>query len=341
MRYDRAALVKSLERCRPALKTGDKITPFAHIWFDDDVVLANGLDFGIQAPFDSGLQLGVPGKQFLGILASASADAVDLTPEKHKLRIEFGGTKVSLPSLPIQACVWPFPGDRGRGRHTLTRSFLDGLRETLRVKVAVPTRVEHHGVVLYPSERGLALVATDSSVLVQAMVEDVELPAKFARVILPRNFVEQVVAQCTPGAAFGLFDDHYFAEGDGASIFVRAIQRGGSQSLTEVVAAHTPRAFAPVPAALDEALDRARMLCGEKEEHVTVVADSTLRLSGTYQYGELAEELPLDEPLPDTAMIQVSLPYLLTGLKHAGRFGIAPRAFTFQGGQWVYVLAGR
>ena len=126
MKLERKAMLDAVETVRPGLASKSQIDEFAHVWFDGKTVMAyNDTDLGVEFPFPSELKGGLRGQLLLGMLSASRAKELELTPAgEDELLLKAGGTKLTLPLLPIKQSVWKFPTTEDDKPINLTKELL-------------------------------------------------------------------------------------------------------------------------------------------------------------------------------------------------------------------------
>jgi hypothetical protein len=340
---DREGLAAALGKLRPALRVGGAIPELAHMWFDVGRASAYDGGLGIRLTFDLGVACGAPGKALLGLLGTSALKQVTLALEGPALVVKMGRSRTKLNVLEPDRDPWPFPEKHGKAAH-LSEAAVEALRSVLIAKATPPTRLEHHGVAVYASGADIDFYATDSKTLVQVAVTDdkAKLP-KFT--FIPRPLAEQIVALCPHGAEFYVADDHMAAVGRGVELCSNVLDVEGLRDIPALVARHHKKHPdpAPLPTGLEAALDRAEVLAGTGSDAAVTIAvrGKKFGMTGKFAFGELKEELVLEEAHPDTD-ITVEAAIMRRGLLVADSFSATEGSLAFYGGDnFLYLVAAR
>lgn len=300
MNIDREEFVALLGKLKPALRAGSSIPTLSHLWFDEKSVTAYDGGFGIRFPLDTELSCGIPGSPFMGLLSTSVLKEASLEQNSSYLNIKMGRATSKLAILDLDQQMWPFPQKLPKKAATteLGEEFIEGLRKVLVVKATTPTRVEHHGIMAEGEDDKLYLYATDS-VTMSAVTLDVD--ASFKKVLLPRLFAEQIVAQSPAGVALTVMDDCIIAAGDEVTFYSNLLEISAADDLGKIITdnqSEHPRPM-PIPAGLEGALARAEILAGREEAVVSLsVEKGNLVVSGDYALGKLKESLELEGSHP-------------------------------------------
>lgn len=334
MEANREELVVLLFRLKPALRGGSSLPSFANVWFDGHTATAYDGGFGIRLKCASDLECGVPGSALLGLLSTSVLASVVLEPNGKFLTVKLGRSSSKLAASSFENQVWPFPEKlpKKAAQNTLKlgEEFIEALRKVLFVKASTPTRVEHHGVTIETDEDKLFLYTTDSVTLASTYV-DVE--GELEKVLLPRLFAEQIVAQSPAGVALTVLEDCIIAKGEDVTFYSNFIDAAGTDDLGKIVSSQQekhPRKIA-LPVGLDGALARAAILSGRENATVSLATEgSTLTVSGSYALGELKESLEL-EAKHVAAKFRGDAAQIRRALVHADSFSLTPGSLILQG----------
>lgn len=332
-----------LAKLKPALSSGGIVQELSHFWFDKANAYAFDGGFGVKLKLKTELDCGVPGAQLLGLLSTSALKEASLELNGVSLAVKLGKSSSKLVTLEASRKVWPFPVKMPKGVVTLElgEDFIEALRKSLFIKASPATRVEHHGVMLQSSKNGLELFSTDSATMARVTVEAKASPG--VKVLLPRDFAAEIVAQSPGGVTLLLAKDCTIAEADGISFYSNMLDISTADDLSTVVEKNLgkhPKGVA-LPAGLGSALERAEILAGNKDAEVWAsVEKDTLVLSGDYPFGALSEKLPLDDKHPSVKLrLQAGL--LRRALPYAESFSLTESSLILRGEPgFTYVIAG-
>lgn len=344
MLLEREALIKTLGRVKPALGKG-KIPALSHFWFDTKFVYAYDGGFGVKLAFKSELECGVPGNTLLGLLATSALKEVDLTMAfATALQVKLGKSASKVSTLELDGRVWPFPAKLPKGvvPAELGEEFVEGLRRTLFVKATVPTSVGHYGVTLTKVKNDLMLFSNDTATLAQVRLEGLGKNTSFERVLLPREFAEQMVVQSPEGVKLAVASDCITAEAEGVTFYSNLLDMSGEQDAGQIMEKFSAKHHdpAPLPAGLEGALARAEVLAGQEKPVVEITSSGdTLTVLGDYALGVVKDVLELETKLP-TASVRVLATNLRRALPYSDSFSVDNSSLILRGEPGFTYLLG-
>lgn len=342
---DREGLLVALNKLKPALRSGGAIPELAHLWFGSGYVRAYDGGLGVRLAQDLGVACGVPGRPLLGVLATSALKEVDVSHDEKAvaLVVKLGRSRTKLNILDAGRDPWPFPDGHGGGAR-LSEEAIEATRSVLIAKPAQATRLEHHGICFYTDGDAIDVYATDSKTIVQATYEDAKanLP-EF--VFMPRPLAEQIVALCPHGAELTCADDYFAAVGAGVEVCSNVLDATGIIDLPALVDGQVephPEAV-PLPTGLEAAIDRAEVLAGSGDDAVVSlkISGKKFGMSGKFSYGELNEDLAMEEEHPDVEL-KVEAAILRRGLLASDVFSATESSLAFWGGEnFMYLVSSR
>ena len=344
MKIDREEFMAQLARLKPALASGGVVQELSHVWFDKAYAYAFDGGFGIKLKLATELSCGLPGKPLLDLLSTSALKEAVLEPSGASITIKLGKAQTKLAALEEARRVWPYPLKLSRTAEpiTLDEEFIEGLRKVLFIKASPPTRVEHHGVTVEVIKAGLGLYATDSATMAWVVVKGAGKGAAFGKVLLPRTFAEQIVAQAPEGIKLVVASDCIIAEADGVSFYSNLLDTSGADDMDGIITKQLAKHAAPLPlpAGLEGALARAEILAGAETAAVeAAIVDGALKLSGGYGLGTLQESLEL-EGKASNAKMKLAAGLLRRGLPHADSFSLTANSLVLRGEpDFVYIVA--
>lgn len=320
MQVERVEFIKTLGRLKPALGVNRIVPELSHIWFDGKQATAYDGGFGIQLELKSDLKCGVPGVPLMSLLDTSALKEAGLEEDGSSIKVKLGKSNSKLASLESDRKVWPFPIKLPKGVTGIgfDAAMIDALKKTLFVKASPATRVEHHGVMLTPGRKNITLASTDTATIATVSVEtDAANGVEFSKVLLPRDFAEQMVAQAD-GIILYVCEDCLIAVGSDISLYSNLLDIENADDLASVVETHAEKhgGGVPIPAGLVSALERATILSGKQPAVVNLKADgASLTIAGEYALGSVNEKLEL-EKMPK-ASISIEAPLLQRALAYA------------------------
>lgn len=344
MKVDREEFLTELAKVKPALASGGAIQQLSHIWFDKQYAYAYDGGFGVKRELKTELDCGVPGSAFINLLGSSSLKEVELEQSGTGLKLKFGKASSKLVLLSADNKVWPYQTKLPKNAEVveLGVEFVEALRKTLFVKARVPTRVEHYGVMLQKVGKGSALYSTDSASMVCVKLPAVKLMTE--RVLLPRDFAEQIVAQTPEGVKLHIAKDCLIAEAEGITFYSNLLDISAADDMSGIVERHLSKHPNPVaiPAGLSSALERAQILSGAEEPFVELESGGdTLDVSGSFRLGTVQDNLELEAELPE-ARLRVDAGLLKRSLAYSENLSLTEGSLILRSGEdFVYVLAAK
>lgn len=302
MKIERTELIKVLDQVKPALATAGSIPELKHIWLDGKFLYAYNGALGIRIAWESELKpCGIPGGVLLGLLNSSSAKELEIKQESTQCDLKMGRASATVPVFKSDANPWPFPakvppGPVGVRSIPLTEELLAGLRQVRIIRASKPVRVEHHGVVLFPSTDALVLYTTDSHALAEVPVKG-KWNKELAKVVLPHGFVSQLLG-LKAGAKVSVLKDAIIAEAPGIQVCSNLLDSADVWDLPALVdtKVNGKEKRMIVPEAFAEGLERALVLAGSDLENAFVelsVNKKELTLSGRFDQSLLDEKFTL------------------------------------------------
>jgi hypothetical protein len=330
LKLNRKEFLGEIERVKPALGGAGGLAELTHLWFDGDQVQAFNIGLGLCAPLKTDFTGGVPGRLFISLLQSSSAEEIEVGEDGDCLEVVQGKSRTKLPMLAMDRNPWSErfgKPPKSAGCVPLTEELLDALRRVRIVKHKEPNRVEHYGITFMASKEDMRLYTTDSRMLARIVV-----PGKFEDEdgVLPWAFAEQIIALCEPGARLYLSDDFLMAtsneKDDGPRIYSTVLDASELMDLDGIIANFIVEnaASAPLPKGLGESLDRAALLSASSEDPVIqiTVKKNTFFLNGRYsKTTEVDESLDLDGKHPE-GKITVRVDQLQAAMAQAEEFTI-------------------
>jgi DNA polymerase III sliding clamp (beta) subunit (PCNA family) len=346
MKIKRTELVQVLETIKPAVASGGAIPELRHVWFDGNFAYAYDGGLGIRVPYESEITGGMVAASLLGLLNSTKAEEVSLDLSKSADAVlTMGRAKATVPVLDGERNPWPFPTELKKKKNEtalsieLSEELIKGLQRAETVKASRPVRVEHYGVVLFPSGNSVTLYTTDSRALAQITVP-AQLDEDLSRVVLPHGFVSQLIKLGKGGGSVTFLEDAIIAQLTSAYVCSNLLDSADVQDLPAVVEekANGSAKRLTLPEGFLEALTRAGVLVGADPAYIDLaVGKKELALSAKLPLGELQEKLPLSGPVT-TGEICVALDCLTDLSKDAQEFAIAESALVLYGQEGALYL---
>jgi hypothetical protein len=333
MKIERKELLTALEPLKPALAVRSSIAELSHVWFDREFAYAYDNGKGIRVKFACPLKLGVSGPLLLGLVEQSSADTFTLEENDTALTFKSGRSNVKLVTLPFEGRVWPYP-EKSKGKPLATikvsEGFLAALKRVLSLRPVIQKRMEHHSVCVYPigkSGEEMDLFTTDSvSLAYMPLVEAIGSNAD--ALAIPREFADQILAQCKPGQELNFYTDHFALQAsEKVWLYSNVFDTSEMLELGEAVDKFSDKKLTPtfdIPDGFTATLERAVLMAGTEEPVVSLRATGkTLVLKGQFKFGQLDEEFTLSAALPKVSIDVVAK--TLLAVKDVTRMMILPR----------------
>ena len=341
MKLERKVLLDALELAKPALSTKNVLPELTNFWFDGDTVTAfNDISLGIQVPFKSELRGGIVGSLLLGILSNSRAKEVELLIEGEDAELRAGKTRLKLALLPPSRALWHFP-EHGKGKGALlSRGLLEALKASILSAGSGTTEPEQLGVTIYGDGKQVHLFTTDVRSVTWKSAVDSHDEWKDKRLIMPIEFVEQILKQANDKTRLFIGKDGLIAIRDGLKIFARSIEsknpRDFEKMLKDILKSATP---VPTPLRLRLALERACvMLDGHKNETMRVsIEDKLLILDAKTPFGELHDSMALEKAVPEVSF-NVMPDLIKRGLEYTDRIGFSNHSLIMIGDHMMYAI---
>lgn len=268
--FDRAGLLKLCSQVRPALAASPYIPALVHIQFDGEYAMTFNDVMAISVQCEPGFKACVPGELMIKTLGSFRGDRVAMTLGDAKLLLACERSKINLPWMPVDKMPFEIPAATGL-EVPLTADLIWGIKQCL-LGVGTDERLPARmGVTLEATRSGKALLFSTDGVTISMSTTkaSLELPGGVP-VIMPTAFCENVVAlqhaypevvqpmlELLPGALLASFSNK-------AMIFTKTVADVEPLDFNQVLRKHfdpDKANYTPVPEGLDDALQRAFLVC--------------------------------------------------------------------------------
>lgn len=351
----RSALLKTLNILRPALATQNYIPAWMHVRFagawatayNDISAIAVRCEEGL-----GGLELCLPGDLLIRALGSFKGEALAVTESKDGgVQLTSGRAKMKLPSLPLDAFAFDFPGVSKIDPIAVDERILKGIELCLGGVGKDSTHPAQLGVTL-EAENGVAvLYSTDNYTISRyRTASKVELPGD-APIIIPTFFAEQLLAVAK---AFPAVDeiDLYVVPGGLVATF-GTVARLFTKTLVDLEPLDFPTVLErlvklktitslvdTIPDAFEGALERALLVLTNEVDKVTKcsAAGTVVKLRTSSSLGDSDDTLPFEpaaEQLDEPVKIDPAL--VLRGSKGCAKMAFLPRALLLTSEDCAYM----
>lgn len=352
--FNREELLAALNYVKPAIAGSSVVEGYKNFWFDGKFVYAYNGGLGIQLPLKTDLYCGVPGAPLLALLQTSLLKEVSFeTAKNDALSVRMGKSTVTLSTLvgdiffgdASSEGLWRFPEKvtpKCSFSLKLSQDILSVLEALKFVRKARGVRAIHYGVTVIPTEEGVSLYASDSVTLARHKLDSDA--GKLSDIILPWELIVRVLALAEPGAELRVYKDYIEVGAADTRIFSNMLEldAASAESLEDIISNSLSKHKAiPLPVSLDSVLQRAEILAGDEEGHVSIAfAKGALKIFGKYKLGTIDESIPIKGELPDEASGKFKAELVRRGLAHAESFVLSGETIAFKKGkEFVYVVA--
>jgi DNA polymerase III sliding clamp (beta) subunit (PCNA family) len=300
---ERVELLEKLQLARPCLSTQDIVPILSHFCFtEDDVTAFNGTQ-AIIVDHETDLECGIPGELLIKLLNSYSAGKISVDQKGNDLDIKAGKSKAKLASLAEDAFLFEMPDLDGAHEFSVTADFLTGLTKTLLSVSKNSLQRSQFGVTLDSTKKGAHLYSTDNSRVSRYTLEK-SLGKKPIKVLLPEVFCQLLIdlSKSTGDSEPDLYigDDFIYAAFEGVYLYSKLLIDVEFLDFEAVIGGNwdgDEDELQGIPDELTTAIERTALLTSKETDQIVHldVEDSTLKISGNSGYGEVKEDLTLED----------------------------------------------
>jgi DNA polymerase III sliding clamp (beta) subunit (PCNA family) len=325
MEIERKALLDKLGLVSPALSNHDLIPVLRHFCFDGEAVTAYNDAIGITVECKTEFTGAVPGPVLEAFIRASGARSVKLTHEDGNLKIKAAGATINLGMMPPEDFVFEMPvptPDKVLPVKSVPafRVALDGCLRSIGTDTSQPDQL---GVTLIPDGAGIELFATNNSTLSHARVAlTKECPFK-KRVILPADFVRQMLRFNPVDAKkmhLEIHADHaLFNSVGGVELFGRYVLTDQPVDVDRIMNHHLPegvrKKLVPLPTKLKNILLRAMVVTESQADQgsMTIAVDGDMmRFTSKTARGEVIDLMKVEKHPPVSARFEPR--YLRNGM---------------------------
>lgn len=341
MDIERGAFLEVIKPLRAALADKSPVIGLTQIWFMPGFAAAFNDVIGIRVPCTCDFEGGIMGVPLIGLLEKSAAKSGAITITEGDALLKLAGAKATIPLLPMELAILPFPEEAGDG-FALTDDFTSALAYVTQ-SVATSGIYGAAGITLVAEDEKLAFYTTDGKSICWARIP---LPDGCAieRVALSLAFCGQLSWIGKKSATMSLSEEHSIvAAEDGTMLFGRLSEVSDRDFAGRIAGILGKTKPTPLPAVLERCFDRALVLgnSGASEVKMSVKVDKDiLRLFLKTDMGELKEAVKMEQPLPPAIESVVDAALVRRGLSGAARFITTDAAFVLLGeGDRGYIAA--
>jgi DNA polymerase III sliding clamp (beta) subunit (PCNA family) len=339
---ERQGLVDALKNVEPALAKNDVVHEFTHVWFNKGCLRAgNSQGLAIQTDFKSDFEGGLPGLSLLGLVNNSASKTVSLEQKGEEILVTLGGCKAHLPYLKENGLLSNLERVEGV---PLTEEIEAAFKAVIPfVGRASSNKVEERGVTVYRAADSVEIFSTDDSTVTRVLQPWPGIkPGK--RLVLSKEFVEQVIALCKSSLAEARInlDTKTVTVSDKSIVVCSKPWTTENPVDMQAIYARNMEGQKPfkIPQRLRLALARSFvMLDGEKEPHCVLnIANKVLRITTETKHGLLKDAIPLEADVP-AIEVQVNPVYLKRVLTVCTKMAISKNCVVMYGKGFRHFIA--
>ncbi len=292
---NRLELVQKLELVGRALASNDLIPIFQYFCFTGTHVYANNDGLAIKAPCITDQAFAVNGNTLLGLLRASQSEEVSFRlGEEHECRVKAGKSNFRLPYHTEDSFLFKEPENNWDVAVLVDPTLMKGLEACLQTASRdAATQPAFVGVWL---KHGGTLYSCDGDALSRFTLAP-DLPV--GNYMMPNAFCEATLRINSTGGKLTLNAEWAKAELEGYTVYGRLIVNDDPLDHEALIASnlkHEP-IFVSVPADLDHALERARVVADpeSKPTKLTVEAGKLLLVTDT-TLGMVKDVLGFEHP---------------------------------------------
>lgn len=336
---ERKELKAALDEVKPAIASSGSTPELKHVWWDGTYLYGYNGALGIKVPWKWDLPPGgVLASVLLGVLDSSSTEQVSLASSAGSLTVRVGKATAKLQALESTANPWPFKAATKSAQFSveLTQELADGLKRARIIKASNPVRVEHYGIVLFPTKEFMCLYSTDSKTMVEVQV-DGKFDKELNKLVLPHAYVQQILGLKISSQIYFMADAIVAVEEGGVQVCSNMLDVSEVWDLPKLagdLAKDTEDSVIALPEGWQESLNRAGALAGSEESLLKLVVspkNKEITLTGRLAYGTLEERLSIIGKVPGAGQITVELGALKALTRDAVSFSVGECALVING----------
>lgn len=294
----RTELKNTLELVSLGLADGPLVPVFQCFCFEKGTIKAYNDQIGIIVSFPMSEEFAIHGKTLLGLLRNSSAENLEFKLTDQEVTIKADRSTFKLPFMPVSDFIFKEPVFAVKTRIKLDADFLNGVKNCLTTVSKDQAQPALMGVYLNPG----VLYGCDGDVVTKAKFEAVMSEPDCC--LLPNVFCHAILqiseaTECTEGEleiseewAVVDFENEY-------TVYGRLIQNDNSIDFDALIekTVKTQPTFVEVPAGLDEALARARVIADiETAPTVFTIEANRLKLLTDGRAGTVRDSLGMKHP---------------------------------------------
>lgn len=335
MEIDRKTLLEALKTVEPALSARDLLPLLQKIWFTGSMVQATDGTIGIEAPLQTDFTGGIPGSVLIGFVESLGRDTLKTTADDKSVTLQSEGSRIKLPLEPTANNVWPFGG--GNAEPDAEIGLDENWRQALAFAMLSVTNNTNHderrGITFEGNKSAVNLYATDSVSMAWAHMEQ---SWELDRACVPGDFVKEVLRLMATGGKMLFRGAAVEAENEAnIHVYSKLFEVAEPTKYKEKIKQLLGKAeFVPLPDGLRPALERAELLKDTKDgiqAKFEFTDKDLLVVQAGSSYGDLKEELYLEEAHPEVEAKQFTPSFVLRALEGRDMFLVSDRCLILSG----------
>ena len=300
---ERVELLEKLQMARPCLSAQDIVPILAHFCFTEEEVIAFNGTQAIIVDHETDLDCGLPGELLIKLLNSYSAGKIAVDQKGNDIAIKAGKSNAKLASLSNEDFLFEMPDLDDAMEFSLDDDFLAGLSKTLLSVSKNNLQRSQFGITLASSKKGTAMYSTDNSRVSRYNLES-SMGKKAFKVLLPEVFCQLLIdlSKSTGDSEPDLYlgDDFIYAAFEGVYLYSKLlvdVEFLDFESVIEGLWCGDMDDMEEIPDALTTAIERTALLTSKETDQVVHldVEDGTLKISGNSGYGEVKEDLAMED----------------------------------------------
>lgn len=300
---ERVELLDKLQMARPCLSAQDIVPILSHFCFNEEEIVAFNGTQAIIVDHETDLDCGLPGELLIKLLNSYSAGKIAVDQKGNDIAIKAGKSNAKLASLNNEDFLFEMPDLEDAKEFSVNDDFLTGLSKTLLSVSKNSLQRSQFGVTLDSSKKGTAMYSTDNARVSRYNLKS-SMGKKAFKVLLPEVFCQLLIdlSKSTGDAEPDLYigDDYVYAAFEGVYVYSKLlveVEFLDFESVIEGLWGGDVDDLEEIPDALTTAIERTTLLTSKETDQVVHldVEDGTLKISGNSGYGEVKENLEVED----------------------------------------------
>ncbi len=300
---ERVELLDKLQLARPCLSAQDIVPILSHFCFNEEEIVAFNGTQAIIVDHETDFGCGLPGELLIKLLTSYSAGKVSVDQKGNDISIKAGKSNAKLASLSDDDFLFEMPDLDDAMEFSLDDDFLSGLSKTLLSVSKNNLQRSQFGVTLDSSKKATTMYSTDNSRVSRYSLES-SMGKKSFKVLLPEVFCQLLIdlSKSTGDAEPDLYigDDFVYAAFEGVYVYSKLLTEVEFLPFEDIIEGNWGGDYddlEEIPDALTTAIERTALLTSKETDQIVHldVEDGTLKISGNSGYGEVKEDLVMED----------------------------------------------